>query len=88
MNTQVPIRPDAPNKKRARKTNNEKHQEIGIENERLLSRQQVALREGVSVMTIKRRERQGLLHALRFNRRLIRYRLSDVVAYEQQAATR
>jgi len=86
MNTQVPIRPDAPNKKRPRKANNKIEQRIASENERLLSRRQLALRHGVSTETIKRRERDGSLKAVRFNQRLIRYKLSDVLAYEAAAA--
>ncbi len=54
-------------------------------NETLLSRRDVAKRQGVSTETIKRRERAGLLHPLRFNSRLIRYRLADVEAMEKQA---
>lgn len=51
----------------------------------LLSRRDLAKRHSVSVETIKRRERAGLLKPLRFNSRLIRYRLADVEAYEKQA---
>ena len=54
--------------------------------ERLLSRKQVAKRWRVSTETIKRRGREGLLPPLRFNQRLIRYRLADVIRVEQQAA--
>ena len=53
-----------------------------------LSRRDIAQRHGVCIETIKRRERAGLLHPLRFNSRLIRYRLSDVEAYERQAEGR
>jgi hypothetical protein len=86
VNAKVVSRADAPTKKRARKTTDETIEQIGAENERLLSRRQVAVREGVSIMTIKRREQEGSLTPLRFNERLIRYRLSDVLAYEQAAA--
>jgi predicted DNA-binding transcriptional regulator AlpA len=72
--------------KRRRKTDAELLKEIGPET-RLLSRRQVAVKEGVSVETIKRREKQGLLNPIRFNSRLVRYRLSDVLAYEAAAAT-
>ena len=44
----------------------------------LLSRRQVAVMLGVSTETIKRRERDGLLKAIRFNSRLVRYRRADV----------
>jgi DNA-binding transcriptional regulator YhcF (GntR family) len=86
MSDSVQSRADAPTKKRARKTNDETLQQGTPENERLLSRRQVASRQNVSVMTVKRREREGVLTPLRFNGRLIRYRLSDVLAYEQAAA--
>jgi predicted DNA-binding transcriptional regulator AlpA len=71
--------------KRRRKTDAEILKEIGPET-RLLSRQQIAVKQGVSVETVKRRERQGLLQPIRFNSRLVRYRLSDVLAYEAAAA--
>jgi len=51
----------------------------------LLSRRDVAKRHNVSVMTVKRREKEGLLKPLRFNSRLIRHRLADVIAYENAA---
>ena len=86
MSESVQSRADVPTRKRARRTNHETLQKIGGENDRLLSRRQVAIREGVSVMTIKRREQEGWLTPLRFNERLIRYRLSDVLRYEQAAA--
>jgi len=70
--------------KRRRKTDAEILKEIGPET-RLLSRRQIAVKEGVSVETIKRREKQGLLTPIRFNSRLLRYRLSDVLAYEAAA---
>ena len=53
--------------------------------EQLLSRKAVANRWQTSVETVKRRERAGLLKALRFNQRLLRYKLSDVEALEAAA---
>jgi hypothetical protein len=53
--------------------------------EQLLSRKAVADRWQTSVETVKRRERAGLLKALRFNQRLLRYKLSDVEALEAAA---
>jgi predicted site-specific integrase-resolvase len=44
----------------------------------LLSRRQAAAIVAVSTETIKRRERDGLLKAIRFNSRLVRYRRADV----------
>jgi predicted DNA-binding transcriptional regulator AlpA len=72
-------------RKRRRKTDAELLKEIGPET-RLVSRRQIAVKEGVSVETIKRREKQGSLKPIRFNSRLIRYRLSDVLAFEAAAA--
>jgi hypothetical protein len=54
--------------------------------EQLLSRKAVAHRWQTSVETVKRREKAGLLTAIRFNQRLLRYRLSDVTAFEAAAA--
>jgi hypothetical protein len=54
--------------------------------EQLLSRKAVADRWQTSVETIKRREKAGLLKAIRFNQRLLRYKLSEVEALEAAAA--
>ena len=71
--------PERPEKNQARKTN-------AIENrDALLSRRQLAARWGVSGMTIRRREQAGLLSSLRFNSRLVRYRLQDVLRCEEAA---
>jgi hypothetical protein len=51
----------------------------------LLSRKQVANRWSVCTETVKRKERAGLLSPVRFNQRLTRYRLSDVLALEKEA---
>jgi hypothetical protein len=51
----------------------------------LLSRRQVARRWGVCTETVKRKERSGLLSPVRFNGRLTRYRLSNILALEQKA---
>ena len=51
----------------------------------LISRKQVAKRWGVCTETVKRKERSGLLLPVRFNERLTRYRLSNVLALEQEA---
>ena len=47
-----------------------------------ISRRELASRWGVSLATIKRRENERLLRPYTFNQRLIRYRLSDVEAFE------
>jgi predicted site-specific integrase-resolvase len=51
-----------------------------------MSRREVAQRWGVSVETIKRRTREGLLHPVRFNQRLIRYPLSEIIRIEKEAS--
>jgi uncharacterized protein (UPF0254 family) len=53
--------------------------------EQLLSRRAVAARWQTSRETVKRREKEGLLKAIRFNERLLRYKLSDIEAFEAQA---
>ncbi len=53
--------------------------------DRLLSRGELSRRWSCSTETLKRREREGVLKALRFNQRLLRYRLSDIVAIEGAA---
>jgi predicted site-specific integrase-resolvase len=55
--------------------------------ERLVSRRELSERWGVSTETIKRRTREGLLKPVRFNQRLLRYRLSDIICIEQEAGT-
>jgi len=54
--------------------------------EQLLTRRAVANRWQTSVETVKRREKEGLLKAIRFNQRLLRYRLSDIQRLEAAAA--
>ncbi len=49
----------------------------------LISRDQLAKRWGVSKETIKRREREGLLNPVRFNQRLLRYRMEDIIEVEK-----
>jgi hypothetical protein len=54
--------------------------------EQLLSRRAVAQRWQTSIETVKRREKEGLLRAMRFNERLLRYKLSEIEAIEAAAA--
>lgn len=51
-----------------------------------LSRAEVMRRWKVSIATIKRREQQGILRPIRMSTHVIRYRLSDVVRAEDEAA--
>jgi hypothetical protein len=53
-------------------------------NDPLFTRREVAERWRQSTETIKRREKAGLLHALKLGRS-IRYRLSDIRAFEADA---
>jgi hypothetical protein len=53
--------------------------------ELLISRKALAARWSCSTETIKRRTRDGLLHPVRFNARMIRYQLSEVIRVEQEA---
>jgi hypothetical protein len=50
--------------------------------EQLVSRKALASRWQCSIETIKRRTREGLLHPVRFNQRLIRYPLSELIRIE------
>ena len=62
-----------------------KIQQVSQQSEQLLSRRALAQRWSCCNETIKRRERQGILKAIRFNTRLLRYRLSEVIAIEAAA---
>jgi hypothetical protein len=61
------------------------NKKIVLPPERLLSRRAVADRWQTSVETVKRREKAGLLKPIRFNQRLLRYKLSEVEALEAAA---
>jgi len=54
--------------------------------EQLISRKALATRWQCSPETIKRRTREGVLHPVRFNQRMLRYRMSEVVSVEQEAS--
>ena len=51
-----------------------------------LSRAEVMRRWRVSITTVKRREQQGILRPIRMSAHAVRYRLSDVVRAEDEAA--
>ena len=51
-----------------------------------LSRAEVMRRWRVSITTVKRREQQGILRPIRMSAHAVRYRLSDVVRVEDEAA--
>ena len=50
-----------------------------------LSRRELAARWGVSIETIKRRERAGILKPMHFSGRLVRHKLADVLRAETHA---
>ncbi len=54
-----------------------------LESEQLVSRKALAQRWACSTETIKRRTREGLLHPVYFNARMIRYRLSEILRVEK-----
>ena len=51
----------------------------------LISRKELAQRWSCSTETVKRRTRQGVLHPVRFNSRMIRYPMSEVLQVEEAA---
>ena len=52
--------------------------------EDFISRQGTCARWDCSLETLKRREKQGILHPVGFSERMVRYRLSEVLAVEQE----
>ena len=50
----------------------------------LLTRLELARRWKVSIETLKRRERAGILRPVRLDGRVIRYRVSDVLRIEEE----
>lgn len=85
MKTNVPITTDAPRSKRkrlARVTKPKTQQRIEAESEQFLSRRQLAARWACSTETVKRKTRAGLLYPVRFNARMLRYRLTDILRIE------
>ena len=62
-----------------------KTQQIDHQSEQLLSRRALARRWECCNETIKRKTRAGLLYPVRFNSRMLRYKLSDILAIEAAA---
>ena len=58
------------------------------QSERLLSRKQLADRWNLSTKTIKRREKAGELRPLTLSANCVRFRLSEILAIEEDAAAR
>lgn len=55
------------------------------QSERFLTRKQLAARWAVSIETIKRKVRAGLLYPYYLGERAVRFKLSDIEAIEAQA---
>ena len=63
--------------------NNEPNQ-----SDRLLSRKELSQRWDLSIKTLKRREKDGELRPLTLSANTVRYRLSEILAIEEDAAAR
>jgi len=56
--------------------------------DRQLSRKELSARWNLSTKTLKRREKEGILRPLSFGARTVRYRLSEILAIEEDAAAK
>ena len=54
----------------------------------LISREALARRWQVSKECVKRKERAGIITGIRFNARLLRYRLSEILRIEEEGMSR
>lgn len=63
--------------------NNEPNQ-----SDRLISRKELSERWNLSIKTIKRREKAGELRPLTLSANCVRFRLSEILAIEEDAAAR
>lgn len=61
---------------------------VSTQTDRLISRKELAERFNLSIKTLKRREKAGLLRPLTLGPRTVRYRLSDILAIEEDAAAK
>lgn len=59
---------------------------INAENDRLISRKELSDRWNLSIKTIKRREEAGELQPLTLSANCVRFRLSEILAIEENAA--
>ena len=64
------------------------HPIIKSESERLLSRRDLSERWNLSIKTLKRREKAGELRPLTLSANTVRYRLSESLEIEEDAAAR
>jgi len=58
------------------------------QSDRLVSRKELSERWSLSQKTLKRRERAGELRPLTLSANCVRYRLSEILAIEEDAAAR
>jgi hypothetical protein len=56
--------------------------------DRQLSRKELSERWNLSIKTLKRREKTGAIRPLSLGARTVRYRLSDILRIEEDAAAR
>ena len=61
---------------------------INPKSDRLISRKELSERWNLSTKTLKRRERDGELRPLTLSSNTVRYRLSDILKIEENAAAR
>jgi len=59
---------------------------VSPKNDRLLTRRELAERWNLSERTLKRRDQSGDLSPITLSPRVVRYRLSDILAIESDAA--
>ena len=59
-----------------------------LNNERKLSRKELSVRWNLSIKTLVRWEKAGRLRPVSLGPRTVRYNLSEIVAYEQDATAR
>lgn len=58
------------------------------QSDRLVTRKELAERWSLSIKTLKRRERTGELRPLTLSANTVRYRMSEILAIEEDAAAR
>ena len=59
---------------------------ISPQNDRLISRKELSERWSLSIKTLRRREKAGELHPLTLSANTVRYRISAILAIEEDAA--
>lgn len=61
---------------------------IPTQQDRQISRKELSERWSLSIKTLKRREKDGTLRPLSLGKRTVRYRLSEILAIEEDAAAK